>query len=170
VIGRSFDPSLFAGEPVLTRDVLDQASPDRPIAVMNASMHYMYVKSVALDLAGVTEETPDPVGGVFYRYNGRLNGVLGESGAMARFLPHLPVLSPEELDYIVGVLRRAAAQGITQVHDAGTGAIFGAAELALLHDLKRKGRLPVRVSTALVETARAAWDTSGVSPATGTIG
>jgi predicted amidohydrolase YtcJ len=168
VIGRSFDPSLFEGEPILTRDVLDQISPDRPMAVMNASMHYLYVNSVALHLAGVTDDTPDPEGGVFYRENGRLNGVLGESGAMARFLPHLPVLSPEELDdAIVRVLERAAAQGITQVHDAGIGAVFGAAELELLHDLRRRGRLPVRVSTALVEDARASWDASGVSPGDG---
>jgi predicted amidohydrolase YtcJ len=168
VIGRSFDPSLFDGEPVLTRDVLDQISPDLPIAVINASMHYMYVNSAALDLAGITEDSPDPDGGVFYRENGRLNGVLGESGAMARFLPHVPVLSPEELDdAIIRVLQSAAAQGITQVHDAGTGAVFGAAELELLHDLKRRGRLPVRVSTALVETARASWDASGVSPGDG---
>jgi predicted amidohydrolase YtcJ len=168
VIGRSFDPSLFEGGPVLTRDVLDQVSPDRPMAVMNASMHYLYVNSVALSLAGVTEDTPDPEGGVFYRENGRLNGVLGESGAMAQFLPHLPVLGPEELDdAIVRVLEQAAAQGITQVHDAGTGAVFGAAELELLHDLRRRGRLPVRVSTALIEDARASWDASGVSPGDG---
>jgi predicted amidohydrolase YtcJ len=168
VIGRSFDPSLFDGKPVLTRDVLDQISPDRPIAVMNASLHYLYVNSVALDLAGVTDDTPDPDGGVFYRENGRLNGVLGEAGAMARFLPHLPVLSPEELDdAIIRVLQRAAAQGITQVHDAGTGAVFGAAELELLHDLKRRRRLPVRVSTALIEDARASWDASGISPGDG---
>jgi predicted amidohydrolase YtcJ len=168
VIGRGFDPSLFEGEPLLTCDVLDQISPDRPMAVMNASMHFLYVNSVALDLAGLTDDAPDPEGGVFYRENGRLNGVLGERGAMARFLPHLPVLSPEELDdAIVRVLERAAAQGITQVHDAGTGVIFGAAELGLLHDLRRRSRLPIRISTALIEDARASWDASGVSPGDG---
>jgi predicted amidohydrolase YtcJ len=168
VVGRSFDPSLFEGEPVLTRHILDQIAPDRPMAVMNASMHYLYVNSVALDLAGITDATPDPEGGVFYRENGRLNGVLGEGGAMARIFPHLPVLSPDELDEaVIRVLERAAAQGITQVHDAGTGAVFGAAELKLLHDLRRSGRLPVRVTTALMDGARASWDASGVRPGDG---
>jgi predicted amidohydrolase YtcJ len=43
--GQLFDPSLYPGEPELTRDILDQVSTQHPIGVLNASMHYLYVNS-----------------------------------------------------------------------------------------------------------------------------
>jgi predicted amidohydrolase YtcJ len=159
VLGRSFDPSLFPGHPVLTRELLDRVAPDRPVAVLNASMHFLYVNSAALALAGVDETTPDPPGGIFYRQDGRLTGVVGERGAMGSFLPYLPVLSQEEMDEaVIGVMARAAAQGITRVHDAATGQVLGRGELDLLHRLAASGRAPVRVTAALADDVAGQWE------------
>jgi predicted amidohydrolase YtcJ len=38
VMGKLFEPSLYPGEPSLTRAILDQAAPQNPVVVMNASM------------------------------------------------------------------------------------------------------------------------------------
>lgn len=54
LLGRQFDPSLQAGPDRLTADLLDRASADVPIAVLNASLHFAYVNSAALRVAGIT--------------------------------------------------------------------------------------------------------------------
>ncbi|WP_281640073.1 amidohydrolase family protein [Aurantimicrobium minutum] len=54
VLGKLFDPSLFPGEPDLTRDILDQIAPNNPVLVMNASMHYLYANSAAFELGRVS--------------------------------------------------------------------------------------------------------------------
>jgi predicted amidohydrolase YtcJ len=38
-------------------------STDHPVAVMNTSMHFSYVNSKALEIAGITDDAPDPPGG-----------------------------------------------------------------------------------------------------------
>jgi predicted amidohydrolase YtcJ len=168
VLGKLFDPVLFPGEPELTRDLLDQIVPDHPAMVMNASMHFAYANSKALDVAHITEETPNPPGGIFGRTNGRLNGSVGEIPALMTFLSVVPQLSHDDfLDAIVTVLRRARDNGVTKIHEAGTGALWGVAELDMLHGLSAEGRLPVRVTTAQIDSARAALESAGLQPNAG---
>ena len=62
VVGRQFDPSLQQGPDYLTRQMLDEVSTDHPVFVYNASLHLGYCNSVAIDLAGLDENTPDPQG------------------------------------------------------------------------------------------------------------
>ena len=47
----------------LTADILDKVSTTKPIFVMNQSMHIAYVNHKALEMAGITDSTPDPKGG-----------------------------------------------------------------------------------------------------------
>ena len=58
LLAKLFDPSLYAGEPDLTRDILDRVALDRPVVVLNASMHFAYANSRALEAAGITDGTP----------------------------------------------------------------------------------------------------------------
>ena len=53
LMGKQYDPSLLAGEPALTRDLLDAIAPDHPALVLNASLHYVYANSRAIAAAGV---------------------------------------------------------------------------------------------------------------------
>ena len=46
----------------LTADILDKVSTTKPILVMNQSLHIAYVNHKALEVAGVTDATPDPKG------------------------------------------------------------------------------------------------------------
>ena len=173
---KNFDPSLYPGEPVLTRSILDQLGPDNPILVWNASGHFMYVNSLMLTAAGITDDTPDPPGGTFERADGRMTGVVGEPPAEQLILKGLP--KPDMGDvatYIREILTACAAQGVTSVREAATGAIAGPKELALLHQLNGAARFPVRVSTAQfavlpgytpVQVA-AMWKAAGVTPFSG---
>lgn len=176
VLGKLFDPSLYAGEPELTRDILDRVSSDHPVLVMNASMHYLYVNSAALTAAGITDQTPDPAGGTFKRVDGRLTGVIGEAPAMMMMLEKFPKPTAEQTAAgIRQILTECAAQGVTSLREAATGTMAGVSEVALLHQLNGASRLPVRVSTAQfaimpdktpAEVA-ATWREAGVTPFSG---
>ena len=63
----------------LTREELDQAAPDHPVCLPIG--HFTLVNSKALELAGITKETPDPDGGIIHRdkTTGEPNGTLEES-------------------------------------------------------------------------------------------
>ncbi|MFZ0040950.1 MAG: amidohydrolase [Solirubrobacteraceae bacterium] len=168
VLGQLYDPSLLDGEPELTRELLDQVIPDHPALVMNASMHFGYANSRALALAGITEDTPDPPGGTYGRTDGRLNGSIGEVGAILTMLAVVPKASHDEfLECVLTIMRTAAGRGVTKIHEAGTGGLFGVAELDMLHSLAADGRLPVRVTTAQFETARPAFESAGLQPDAG---
>jgi hypothetical protein len=169
VKGKLFDPSLYPGEPNLTRDILDQVSPDKPVFVLNASMHFAYINSKAMALAGLADDTPDPPGGFFGRADGKLNGVLGESGAITKMLAVVPQPSQQEAaGTIIRILQGAAAAGVTSVREAATGAVIGTGEVGLLHQLNAAHPLPVRVSTAQWGLlGNDAWKEAGVTPFAG---
>ncbi|MEM1110669.1 MAG: amidohydrolase [Pseudomonadota bacterium] len=63
------------------KDLLDEAFPDRPAAFMEQSSHSMWVNSKALEAVGITDETPNPQGGVIFRdeETGEAIGVLSDS-------------------------------------------------------------------------------------------
>lgn len=176
VLGKLFDPSLYPGEPSLTRAILDQVAPDNPVLVMNASMHFMYANSAALVAAGITDQTLDPPGGKFGRVDGKLNGVIGEAPAMMMLLGSMP--KPSQAEVAAGIrqiLQACASQGVTSVREAATGSLAGVGEVAILHQVNGAARLPVRVSTAQFaimagkspSEVAAAWKAAGVTPFSG---
>jgi len=168
VTGKLFDPSLYPGEPDLTAAILDRVAPQNPVLVANASMHFLYANSEALAYAHITPHTPDPPGGRYLRANGVLTGVISEMSAMMPVLSALPQMSHEDLlDGLTGILTHAASQGVTKVHEAGTGALLGASELDILHGLAASGRLPARITTAQLDAARQAWEKAGLQPGSG---
>ncbi len=68
----------FLGYPYY--EELDKVSPDNPVLLTHASGHSSYVNGKALQLAGITEKTPNPAGGDIVKDpSGRLVGVLEET-------------------------------------------------------------------------------------------
>lgn len=176
VLAKLFDPSLFPGEPVLNRTILDQIAPHNPVIVMNASMHYLYVNGAALDKAGINDQVMDPPGGTFERADGKLTGVIGEAPAMMLLLSTFP--KPSAAQTAAGInqiLMECAKQGVTSLREAATGTMAGVSELALLHQLNGAQRLPVRVSTAQFaimagqtpSQVAQTWKAAGVVPFSG---
>jgi hypothetical protein len=68
------------GVPYPDRAYLDAVAPDNPVFIADFSGHTGWANSAALRLAGVADDSPDPVGGVIERDPaGRVTGVLHES-------------------------------------------------------------------------------------------
>ncbi len=86
VDGFGYDDSLLSELRHPTRDDLDRASTRHPIVIRHVSGHLLVANSLALEMAGVSAQTPDPVGGVIRRRgpNSEPDGVMEET-AMALF-------------------------------------------------------------------------------------
>src|SRR5438045_4283483 len=118
-----------------TRHELDKVSPNNPVFIPRGG-HVITVNSKALELAGITKDTPNPDGGVIVRdeANGEATGVLLENAAylVRKILPPPPsnmaeLLKLAMLDLnsygIVGVVKpgvdERAIAVYRVVHDAG---------------------------------------------------
>ena len=71
---------------------LDSVSPDHPVAFTDFSVHTLLVNSKALELAGISKDTPDPPSGEIERdANGEPTGIFKEPGAQALVAAHVPL-------------------------------------------------------------------------------
>lgn len=128
-----------------TRYDLDKASGNHPIRIGHSSGHLSVFNSYALELAGITRETPDPEGGRFDRdENGVPNGICRESAAsiVRKAGPASPRASTQE--QVDGFLKRFeeyVSHGITSVQDAGGNSM----SKFRLYEKARAAGQPVRV-------------------------
>jgi predicted amidohydrolase YtcJ len=119
---RAVGPSLYdlPREGALPIDVLDRAVPDRPALILDDLGHAVWANSLALEAAGVTEDDPDPQGGVFDRdpASGRLTGLLLEN-AQHRVRDVAAADPGAVYAGLRTALGRLARNGVTTVSDAG---------------------------------------------------
>lgn len=111
------EDQLREGRKPLRQD-LDLAAPNNPITLTRAGGHSAVVNTLALSLAGITDATPDPEGGVIERdEKGVANGIIRERhGIVGRLVPDAPY---EELIANLEVnLNALLSKGITSITDA----------------------------------------------------
>ena len=84
IVGYNYNDLAIKEQRHPTRADLDAVSTEHPIFVKHVSGHLGVANSKALELAGITEETPNPEGGKFRRGpDGKLDGVLEGPAAQA---------------------------------------------------------------------------------------
>lgn len=143
VMGFKYDDTKTAERRFLSRADLDAVSTTHPIVVVHRGGHTAYVNSMAFTRAGVTESTPDPVGGRFERdADGRLSGRAAESAAaMIEEAAARPYTRADRQAGVAEISRRLAAAGITSVTDAGASPD----DLRAYQDARDAGALHTRV-------------------------
>jgi predicted amidohydrolase YtcJ len=143
VTGYQEDDSKLAEKRHPTRWELDAASRKHPIIISTVGGHFSMANSKAFEMAGVTKETPDPVGGRFDRdpETGEMTGGLHEA-AIQMIRPGGPVSPTREQSYegAKQILNECATLGLTCVYDTVEGS-----EIRAVLDLKNRGELPIRV-------------------------
>lgn len=124
ITGRGYEDTKLGRHP--TRWDLDRASTEHPIVITHSSGHVSTCNSLAIEMSGITRDTPDPAGGALDRdEQGVPNGVLRESARgllKTRGEGMRPVMSDE--DRVAGLLvcfDAYLAAGITSVGIAGAG-------------------------------------------------
>lgn len=131
----------------LNRQDLDAAVPDLPVMVRHRGGHTIFVNSLALKLAGVNDQTPDPPGGHFDHDNsGHLTGHVGDN-ATAPFTK-LTEYHPTRDDYRQGaalISKMFTSKGVTSACDA----VVGPDALQCYQDARDAGELRMRVYTLI---------------------
>ena len=114
------DTKLAEGRPINRFDI-DEVVPNHPAVVGHRGGHTGVYNSMALALAGVTSETPDPPGGRFYRdSNGVLTGLAAERARYV-FNSLIPSDSTREQrrDGVKLITELMTKAGLTSVHQTG---------------------------------------------------
>jgi len=145
IIGGLEDDSKLAEGRHPTRWELDEAAPNHPVMISTVGGHFYITNSKALEMAGITKETPDPVGGVFDRDSetGELTGGLHERARMMVIPDSYFGGEPTREEAAEGakwILGENAAAGLTCVYD-----MVDSAQIRAVTDLKNLGELPIRV-------------------------
>ncbi|MFJ6902974.1 amidohydrolase [Streptomyces griseoluteus] len=133
------------------RALLDSVVPDRPAYLVNRDHHGAWANTRALDIAGITRDTPDPADGRIERdAAGQPTGMLQE-GAMRLVADHVPGTTPDE--QLAGLLRAQAvlhSLGVTAWQDALLGDHASTADPAPAYlRAVEQGLLTARVRGAL---------------------
>lgn len=134
--GRDFHKSMF-----------DEIVPDRPVFFRSGMAHAGWANSKALELAGITRDTPDPENGIVVRDAiGEPTGWLMEHAThlMERKLP-APSRHETEAD-VRDAIREANRLGITRVQSAG----FDDEIFPILGELRDAGALTLRFTLSTI--------------------
>ena len=143
ILGGGWSMSVFGPGANASRKLIDEIVPDRPVFLSSADGHSAWVNSKALEVAGITAETPDPADGIIDREPGSREpmGSLQE-GAISLVRAHAPPVDLETrmsgLQYAIEMLN---SYGITSIQDAHVDE----EDLMAYRALDDRGELSLRV-------------------------
>ena len=118
--GWGYDEGKLAEKRSPNRYDLDEGCSDAPVSIIRTCGHIRCVNSKALELAGITKDTPDPQGGKIDRdENGEPTGVLREN-ARNLVTPYMPDLTFDQtIDQLLDLGNLLSSQGVTSISDMG---------------------------------------------------
>ena len=139
----AWDHQVWANPVLPTRAMLDPATGDRPACLSRTDGHMMVCSSIALKLARISRDTPDPPGGVVVRDSaGDPTGVLKDAAMDLIASARPPRTEAEVEEALSTAVRHAAENGVTSVQDLPGDA----RDLDAWEKLRAGGKLTVRVS------------------------
>ncbi|MFQ5744746.1 MAG: amidohydrolase [Acidobacteriota bacterium] len=155
ILGKGWNQHDWGSNSLPTYHLLSQAAPSHPVLLGRVDAHCVWVNERAMELASITTDSRDPHGGsILHTDSGELSGILLERGAEP-LLATIPEYAGWEITeaFRVGA-ERLAAQGVTDIYDAGflaTTAIVSMGAnfklyLELLRALDADRSLPLRVN------------------------
>jgi predicted amidohydrolase YtcJ len=146
ITGGSWDHQAWEVKELPVKEMIDPFTQDTPVFIERQDKHMALANSLALKLAGITKDTPDPVGGVIAKdsVTGEPTGILKDN-AMPLIYSIIPEASKEELDEAaLAALDEAKRNGVTGIHD-----ITYKNDLLTYQRLEESGKLSCRVYTRL---------------------
>ncbi|NOT53515.1 MAG: amidohydrolase [Deltaproteobacteria bacterium] len=143
ITGNQYDDRKTDLNRFITRFDIDEVSPDHPVVITDRSNHISIANSVALRMAGLTKQVPDPSGGKYDRdpKTGELTGVMRELAAepVRKLVP--PPTRADAKRAAIQMGYAMARSGLTTVHDAMVDEI----DLLAYQDALATGELPIRI-------------------------
>ena len=116
IFGINFN--LFELDEYFVPDInaMDEYFPDKAALIMTWDVHTFFANSKAVEMAGITNNTPDPNGGIGKYKNGELNGIFNDTAAFAlQKIVDRPV--EERKKSLEIYMKKVNSLGITSVGD-----------------------------------------------------
>ncbi len=147
ILGRGWDQAKLSDHRDPNRWDLDEASPENPVWLTRTCGHISVVNSRALEIAGVSKDTPQPMGGHIVKdENGKPTGLLQEGPAMDLVRQHIPSQDLERTAEAIKLASNAFSEvGITGVIEAGIEPL----DMRAYQNVATGGELTVRVNMML---------------------
>ena len=146
VEGYFFDDTKLSDKRALTVRDLDEVSSEHPVIVRHRGGHTYFYNSKAFAMAGITKDTPNPMGGTYDKdAQGELNGrVTDLASAPFNKIGTRRTYTPAEQeqrarDGVAHISRQFARYGLTTVHHEG-------GNLQAMQDVRARGELRHRIS------------------------
>lgn len=135
------------GEP--DKKFIDEITPDRPVILIDETVHGAWVNSKALEIAGITKDTPQPSSGIIRKdpETGEPTGYLSDGG-MTEVLKH--VQQPTLEQWKKAILESQLILhgfGITAITDAAAG---NRITLEAYNKIEEEGELKMRVDYVII--------------------
>ncbi|TNF78143.1 MAG: amidohydrolase [Acidobacteria bacterium] len=146
IFGASYLAGLFDARGP-DKALLDEIIPDRPVYLMDHTLHAVWVNSKALEAAGITMDTPNPPGGEFVRdENGEATGAIKGGPAHAGVAVAIGAITAESMAAsLPAVIEGLSEFGFTSAIDMGAPIATDQAYEAM-YNMSRAGDLPLRLS------------------------
>lgn len=140
--GHGWNHNVWENAAYGTASQLDTYSKNHPVLLHAKSLHAAWANSKALEIAGISSNTPDPEGGEILRDgSGNPTGILLEN-AVSLVSKVIPSPTPEKLaNDILAVQSKLWSMGITGVHD-----FDGIDSFIALQMLQEERKLGLRVN------------------------
>src|SRR5438067_11116461 len=145
ITGMGWAYPTFAPSGLPDKKILDEVVPERPVDLVAFDGHSSWANSKALQMAGITRETPDPPNGKIVRNEkGEATGALKETAGdlVAKVMP-----KPSREERLAALrlgIHEANKFGLTRVHSAGQDFEW----LDLYDELRRNGEMTLRFYVA----------------------
>ena len=139
--------------PEFRKELIDAVAPDNPVYISRYT-HGSGANSKALELAGITRDTPDPEGGHIKKdKNGEPTGEFVERAPrqLMRLIPPLPPMTDYEISRnLIEGTQLAIASGLTTIHGASMTGYEEVQRRIKLYDV---GLLRIRINEMVRENA-----------------
>ncbi|HSZ32151.1 MAG TPA: amidohydrolase [Puia sp.] len=140
----NWDHEAWGGQ-LPSKEWIDSVSGEHPVFMNRYDGHMGLANSIALKLAGITKDTPNPPGGEIVKdpRTGNPTGILRD-GATNLVYRIIPEQSEKEFDKALQMaVAHALSHGFTQVHDMSS--FGGWADLATYRRAENANQLPLRI-------------------------
>jgi predicted amidohydrolase YtcJ len=162
VEGFFFDDTKLTDKRALNVHDLDEVSKDHPVIVRHRGGHTYFYNSKAFEMAGITKDTPNPMGGTYDKdEGGQLNGrVTDLASAPFQKVGTRRTYTPAEAeqrarDGIAHISKQFARYGLTTVHHEN-------GNLQAMQDVRARGDLKHRISFETSGRVLEAMITAGI--------
>ncbi len=144
ILGGNWDHEAWPSKKHPTKELIDEVTRDNPVFVQRLDGHIALANSLALKLAGITKDTPNPQGGEITKntQTGEPTGILKDN-AQSLVGAVIPPPSKEQLKQAIKTaIQHANSLGVTSIQDNSS-----TADLEVYQELLKGGELTLRINS-----------------------